>query len=61
MDKQYGFAVILIIIGVGLSQSGSNDTFYVGLGVGTMIMGSLWVLIRIVKEIKKTKRSNNEF
>lgn len=55
MDKQYAFAVILIIIGVGLSQSGSDDTFYTGIGVGTIVMGSVWVLIRVIKEIKKTR------
>lgn len=56
MDKQYAFAVILIIIGVGLSQSGTGDSFFVGLGVGTVIMGSFWVLIRIIKEIKKKEQ-----
>ena len=34
MDKQYAFAVILIILGVGLSQSGTTDAFYSGLGIG---------------------------
>jgi len=53
MDKQYAFAVILIIIGVGLSQSGESNTFYTGLGTGSIAMGTLWVLIRLIKEFKK--------
>jgi hypothetical protein len=53
MDKQYAFAVILIILGVGLSQSGSSDYFVTGLGVGIIAMGTFWVLIRLIKEIKR--------
>ncbi len=53
MDKQYAFAVILIILGVGLSQSGDSDPFLSGLGIGIVAMGSIWVAIRLIKEIKK--------
>jgi len=53
MDKQYAFAVILIILGIGLSQSGSSDPFVTGLGTGIITMGTLWVLIRLIKEIKR--------
>ncbi len=53
VDKQYAFAVILIILGVGLSQSGDSDPFLSGLGIGIVAMGSLWVAIRLIKEIKK--------
>jgi len=53
VDKQYAFAVILIILGIGLSQSGQSNTFYTGLGTGIVAMGSLWVLIRLIKEFKK--------
>jgi hypothetical protein len=53
VDKQYAFAVILIIFGLGLSQSGDPDPFYTGLGVGMVAMGSFWVLIRLIKELKK--------
>jgi len=53
VDKQYAFAVILIIFGLGLSQSGDSNPFYSGLGVGIIAMGSLWVAIRLIKEIKK--------
>ena len=53
MDIQYAFAVIFIILGVGLSQSGDSNPFYAGLGVGLVAMGSLWVAIRLIKELKK--------
>ena len=53
MDKQYAFAVILIILGLGLNQSGKSDPFYSGLGIGIVAMGSFWVLIRLIKELKK--------
>ncbi|MBI1663827.1 MAG: hypothetical protein IS860_10165 [Nitrosopumilus sp.] len=53
MDKQYAFAVILIILGLGLNQSGSSDPFYSGLGMGIVAMGTLWVAIRLIKEVKK--------
>jgi len=53
MDKQYAFAVILIILGLGLNQSGSDDSFYNGIGMGIVVMGVFWVAIRLIKEIKK--------
>ena len=53
MDKQYAFAVILIILGLGLNQSGSSDPFYSGLGMGIVAMGTSWVAIRLIKEVKK--------
>ena len=53
MDKQYAFAVILIILGLGLSQSGSSNPFYSGLGIGVIAMGTLWVAVRLIKELKK--------
>ena len=53
MDKQYAIAVILIILGLGLNQSGSSDPFYSGLGIGIVAMGTFWVLIRLIKELKK--------
>ncbi len=53
MDKQYAFAVVLIILGVGLSQADSAGSFYAGLGIGVIAMGCLWVTIRLIKEIKK--------
>ena len=53
MDKQYAFAVILIILGVGLSQSGTTNTFYSGLGIGIIGLGIFWVVIRLIKELKR--------
>jgi hypothetical protein len=54
VDKQYAVAVILIILGLGLNQSGSsNNPFYSGLGIGIIAMGTFWVLIRLIKEMKK--------
>jgi hypothetical protein len=53
VDIQYAFAVILIILGVGLRQSGDSDPFLSGLGIGIVAMGSIWVAIRLIKEIKK--------
>ena len=53
MDKQYAIAVILIILGLGLYQSGSANPFFGGLGIGIIVMGTFWVLIRLIKELKK--------
>jgi len=53
MDKQYAVAVILIILGLGLNQSGSSNPFYSGLGIGIIAMGTFWVFIRLIKELKK--------
>jgi len=44
VDKQYAIAVILIILGLGLNQSGSDDAFSSGLGIGIVAMGTFWVL-----------------
>jgi len=53
VDKQYALAVILIILGLGLNQSGSDDSFFKGIGIGIIAMGTFWVLIRLIKELKK--------
>lgn len=53
MDKQYAFAVIFIILGIGLSQYGGSNPFYIGAGIGTVAIASVWLLIRIIKEFKK--------
>lgn len=53
MDKQYALAVILIILGFGLNQSGSSNPFFSGLGIGVIAMGTFWVFIRLIKELKK--------
>ncbi len=53
VDIQYALAVILIILGLGLNQSGSSNMFFSGLGIGIIAMGTFWVLIRLIKELKK--------
>ena len=53
MDKQYAIAVMTIILGVGVNQAGSSDSFLNGLGLGIIIMGAIWVAIRLIKELKK--------
>jgi uncharacterized membrane protein len=53
MDKQYAFAVILILLGIGMTQYGDAGSFIVGIGIGTVVIASVWLVIRIVKEIKK--------
>jgi len=53
VDIQYALAVILIILGLGLNQSGSSNMFFSGLGIGIVAMGTFWVLIRLIKELKK--------
>ena len=53
MDKQYAIAVILIILGLGVNQAGNSDSFLNGLGIGIIAMGTMWVAIRLIKELKK--------
>ena len=54
MDKQFAFAVILIILGFGLTQlEQDSDPFLSGLGVGTIVIASVWIVFRIIKELKK--------
>jgi len=54
MDFQYGAAVVVILLGLGLTQIGGGENeFYVGAGWGTLAMGSLWVFIRMYKSYKK--------
>jgi len=53
VDKQYAIAVILIILGLGLNQSDPSNPFTSGLGIGIVVMGTFWVLIRLIKELKK--------
>ena len=57
MDKQFAAAVILIIFGFALTQMGQesedNVAFLSGLGVGTIIIASFWIVLRIVSDIKR--------
>lgn len=53
MDKQFAFAVILILLGFGLSQAGSEDEpFLAGLGFGLVVIASVWIAVRIVREYR---------
>lgn len=54
MDAQYAAAVIVILLGLGLTQIGGGENeFYVGAGWGTLAMGCIWVFIRMIKTYKK--------
>ena len=58
MDKQFAAAVVLIIFGFALTQIGqSNDagtaSFLSGLGIGTVAIASFWIVVRIVRDIKR--------
>ena len=53
MDKQFAFAVILILLGFGLTQAGGEDNpFLAGLGFGLVVMASVWIAVRIVREYR---------
>jgi len=60
MDKQYAIAVILIILGLGVNQAGNSDSFLNGLGIGIIAMGTIWVAIRLIKELKKMRSKFHE-
>lgn len=54
MDLQFGAAVIVILLGIGLTQIGGGKVdFYVGAGWGTIAMGCIWVFLRMLKSYKK--------
>lgn len=55
MDKQYAMAVILILIGLGLTQleEGEMTTFYSGLGIGTVAMAMVWIARNIVRDLRR--------
>lgn len=53
MDKQFAFAVILIILGFGLTQVKQDDPFFNGLGFGTVAIAAVWIVFRIIKDLKK--------
>ena len=54
VDKQFGAAVTLIIIGLGLTQiEQGSDTFYMGLGWGTVSIACIWLVVKIIKDYKK--------
>ncbi len=54
MDKQFALAVILIILGFGLIHvEQGGDPFLSGLGVGTIVIAAVWIVFRIIKDLKK--------
>ncbi len=54
LDKQYAFSVIVILLGFGIMQlGGGTDSFVIGAGAGTVAIGILWLVVRIVLEFKK--------
>ena len=54
MDKKDILAAIIILAGLGLTQlEGGTNSFYTGLGMGTVVMAAVWIIIRIAKEYKK--------
>lgn len=54
MDKQFAFAVILIILGFGITQIAQDgDPFLSGLGVGTIVIAAIWIVFRIAKDLRK--------
>ena len=54
MDMQYAFAVIVILLGLGLIQmKGSENEFFLGAAWGTIAIGCVWVAIRAYKSYKK--------
>jgi len=52
-SKQNMIAVILILLGIGLTQIKPGETFTVGLGVGTIVIASLWIVVLIIQDLKK--------
>ena len=54
MDIQFGMAVVVILLGLGLTQlEGGESGFMIGAAWGTIAMGCLWVAIRAFKAYKK--------
>lgn len=53
MDKQFAVAVVLIILGFGITQVDQNDAFLSGLGFGTVAMAAVWIAFRIIKDIRR--------
>ena len=54
MDKQYAIAVILIILGLGLTQMQTDDgSFLAGLGYGTIAIALVWIVRIIIRDLKR--------
>lgn len=53
VSKQNMIAVVMILLGVGLTQIKPSQPFTIGLGVGTIAIASFWIILLIIKELKK--------
>jgi len=53
VSKQNMIAVMLILLGIGLTQFRPGESFAVGLGVGTIVIASLWIVVLIIRDLKK--------
>jgi hypothetical protein len=53
VSKQNIVAVLLILLGVVMTQFRPDEPFVVGLGVGTIAIASLWIVLLIIKDLKK--------
>jgi len=53
VEKQLVAAMILVLLGLGLTQLEGAGSFYSGIGIGTIAIASIWLIVRIVIEIKK--------
>lgn len=53
VSKQNMIAVMLILLGVGLTQFKSDQSFTVGLGVGTIVIASMWIVLLMIRDLKK--------
>jgi len=60
MSKQLGIAVVIILLGFGLTQLEDESAFYIGAGYGTVAMGTLWVVILLIKDLKKKDRKKTK-
>ena len=60
MDKQYGFAIIIILLGFGLIQMSEAETFLTGIGFGTIIIGMLWLVYQIIRVLKNPKKKSKK-
>jgi len=53
VEKGLVAAMILIVFGFGLTQLEDSGSFYPGIGMGTIGIASIWLLLNLIKEIKK--------
>ena len=60
MSKQVGFAVIVILLGFGLTQLSEDEPFYIGAGYGCVAMGSLWLIVMLIKDLKNPDRKKTK-